>query len=347
MASTLELDLSDTDRTVHQAFEHMRRLIPDNPFIEIPAVSPGGPLQLTYSQAAVHVDELSALYRNAGYGARHHVALLLESRAEFYLHWLALNRIGATLVPIASDLVDQEMGLVLQHGEVDLLVCIPGRLEIARRAGAHIPGLQIAGLGPSGEAIPRAREPVATTEINCAAIVFTSGSTGRPKGCLLSNEYLLTFGRWYRDMGGRCALRPGLERFITPLPPNHVNALAFSSMGAITTGGCIIQLDRFRSDQWWNAVRQTGATVMHYLGVMPGMLLKLPPHPFDRQHDLRFGIGGRRPGHGPPPFRRALRSASSRGMGNDRNRRCRHHFDALWPSARRRRLYRSTVPQVF
>jgi acyl-coenzyme A synthetase/AMP-(fatty) acid ligase len=39
-------------------------------------------------------------------------------------------------------------------------------------------------------------------------------------------------------------------------------------------------------------VKESGATVMHYLGVMPGMLLKLPEDPVERQHSLRFGIGG-------------------------------------------------------
>ncbi len=125
-----------------------------------------------------------------------------------------------------------------------------------------------------------------------AAIVFTSGSTGRPKGCVLSNSYFLTFGRWYRDLGGRCTLRPGQERLITPLPLNHVNALAFSCMGMVLTGGCIIQLDRFRSETWWETVHGTHATVMHYLGVMPAMLLQLPANATDTGHALRFGFGG-------------------------------------------------------
>ena len=33
-------------------------------------------------------------------------------------------------------------------------------------------------------------------------------------------------------------VRPDVERFITPLPLNHMNALAFSSMAAILSGGC-------------------------------------------------------------------------------------------------------------
>lgn len=292
MNTPFQLDMSDNDTTVYQAFERVRSQVPNNSFVHIPAVPRSEPQNLTYEQAGVAVKEIIDWYRQAGFGPGHHVALLLESTVNFYLHWLALNQIGATLVPIGSDLVDEEVRQVLELGEVDLLVCLPSRLARAHGAAAGLPRLQVASLHFSLEPLSPAAEPVSHEDVASAAIVFTSGSTGRPKGCILSNEYFLTFGRWYRDLGGRCALQPGRERIITALPPNHVNALAFSSMGAIVTGGCIIQLDRFRSDQWWEIVRDSHATVMHYLGVMPGMLLKLPPHPRERDHELRFGIGG-------------------------------------------------------
>jgi acyl-CoA synthetase (AMP-forming)/AMP-acid ligase II len=290
MENRFQLDTSDTDTTVHQAFERQRRTIPDHPFIHAPTAA--GSQDLTYAEAGSEVDNIVEWYRDAGYGAGHHIALLLESRPEFYLHWLALNAIGATLVPIGSDLVREEIRQVLELGDVDLLVCLPSRLANAQSSTSGLPGLQIQPLGSSREPLPPAPAPPPRESANGAAIVFTSGSTGRPKGCILSNEYFLTFGRWYRDMGGRCELRPGRERFITPLPPNHVNALAFSSMGAMLTGGCIVQLERFRSESWWATVRKSRATVMHYLGVMPGMLLKLPHDPEERRHELRFGIGG-------------------------------------------------------
>lgn len=279
--------------SVHAAFERTRAHFAASPFLYLPASSPSGPLSLTYEQAGLQVEELAHMYRRAGYGRGHHIALLLESNAEFYLHWLALNAVGATLVPIAAELVDDEIALLLKHGEVDLVVCLPTRLAAVERASRQGSVAQIACVGTEQMRLPPSREPCSVGAAGgAAAIVFTSGSTGAPKGCLLSNAYFLAFGGWYRDLGGRCNLRPGCERIITPLPPNHVNALAFSSMGAVMTGGCIVQIDRFRPAQWWQLAQETGATVMHYLGVMPGMLLKLPEDPVERQHSLRFGIGG-------------------------------------------------------
>src|SRR5207342_2387829 len=86
-------------------------------------------------------------------------------------------------------------------------------------------------------------------------------------------------------------VRPDAERVITPLPLTHMNAMAFSTMVVLTAGGCLIQLDRFHPGNWWRSVRDSGATIVHYLGVMPAMLLAAAPSDADRQHAVRIGFG--------------------------------------------------------
>jgi acyl-CoA synthetase (AMP-forming)/AMP-acid ligase II len=130
------------------------------------------------------------------------------------------------------------------------------------------------------------------------ALLYTSGTTGRPKGCILPNEYFLWAGHWYAGLGALCEIRPGAERMITPLPLTHMNAMACSTMCMLLTGGCLVVVDRFHPRSWWDSVRESRATVMHYLGVMPAMLLAAPPSPSDREHALRFGFGaGVQPRH--------------------------------------------------
>ena len=107
---------------------------------------------------------------------------------------------------------------------------------------------------------------------------------------MLSNDYFLRCGRWYTGIGGLCALRPGEDRLITPLPMTHVNAMAYSTLAMVMTGGCIIPLDRFHPRSWWQTVRDSRATIMHSLGVMPTMLLGLDASPDDRAHHVRFGF---------------------------------------------------------
>ena len=78
---------------------------------------------------------------------------------------------------------------------------------------------------------------------------------------------------------------------LTPLPMMHMNAMAYSTLCMILAGGCLVLLDRFHPRTWWPSVRQSRATIVHYLGVMPAILLADAPTPEDRRHSVRFGFG--------------------------------------------------------
>ena len=160
MSGHFDLPHSDTETTVHEAFERMRRLIPTNPFLHIPAGGASDVLELTYEQARSAVDAIIGAYRQAGFGRHHHVALVLESRADFYLHWLALNQIGATLVPIGSDLVDRgdEPCPATRRSRPQSFASRAAALRPSARAH-RIAGLQIACPGLNDPALPRAHAP--------------------------------------------------------------------------------------------------------------------------------------------------------------------------------------------
>src|SRR5690606_421662 len=81
------------------------------------------------------------------------------------------------------------------------------------------------------------------------------------------------------------------ERLITPLPLNHVNAMAFSTMVVVVAGGCLVQLDRFHPGTWLQSAREGRATIAHYLGGLPAMLLAAPASPSDRDPGIRWGFG--------------------------------------------------------
>ena len=121
--------------------------------------------------------------------------------------------------------------------------------------------------------------------------MYTSGTTGRPKGCILSNEYFLWNGDWYAQLGGPCELNPGHDVLVTPLPMYHMNAMASSTMGMLMSGSCIVPLDRFHPSTWWQSVRESNATIVHYLGVMPAILMSQEPSELDKVHQVRFGFG--------------------------------------------------------
>src|SRR5437879_9534798 len=245
--------------TVFSAFEQTARAHGARPFLQVLPEK----LELSYAAALDRVTHIAARYRARGNGAGHRIALRLGNRPDFLPHLLALNSIGAAVVPINPDYRAAELEYVLGHCEASLVL-----------TGEMLDG-----------DFPVAPKPGHASE---CALLYTSGTTGKPKGCLLSDFYFLNLGRRYVAEGGLCALREGEERLITPLPLFHMNALAVSTTAMILTAGCIVQLDRFHPKTWWRDVAESGATLRHYLGVMPAVPLKVASGPHDRLPAVRF-----------------------------------------------------------
>jgi acyl-CoA synthetase (AMP-forming)/AMP-acid ligase II len=247
--------------TVFSAFEQTARAHPRKPFLLVLPEK----VQLTYGAALEEVVRIAGRYRAKGYRAGHRVALQLQNCPQFLPHFLALNSLGAAVVPLNPDYRPAELEYVLGHSGACALLTAQTLDEPP---------------APGGGA--RATE---------CALLYTSGTTGKPKGCLLGDFYFLNAGRRYVEEGGLCALRHGEERLITPLPLFHMNALAVSTVAMILTAGCVVQLDRFHPKSWWRDVAESGATIVHYLGVMPAILLALEKSPLDAAHRVRFGYG--------------------------------------------------------
>lgn len=289
--------LSDFD-SVYAAFAAAARRWPNRPVLNvleetarIYGIAPG---EIPYRDALAEVDMIADILADAGYGPRMRVAVLLENRPSFFFLWLALNRLGASVVPINPDLRAAELEYMIGHAEPALIVTIPSRAEDLHRA-AQAAGIDLAviALGETPPA-PRKGAEVADAAEGAAreaAVLYTSGTTGQPKGCVLSNAYFFESGDWYAGLGGIAKLTEDGERMITPLPIFHMNAMACSFTVMIALGGCLTALDRFHPRSWWDDVRAARATCLHYLGVMPSMLMGAPASETDRAHSVRFGFG--------------------------------------------------------
>jgi hypothetical protein len=151
---------------------------------------------------AGEVERLRAAYAQAGYGHGHRVGLLLENRPAFFTHWLALNALGVSIVPIDAELRTAELIYLISHSEIALAVVLPAREGMLRDAASQT-NVQLETIRPEAAGkIPSARSPARLgrepigRNTECA-LLYTSGTTGRPKGCRLHNGYFLRAGEWY------------------------------------------------------------------------------------------------------------------------------------------------------
>ena len=291
--------LIDDHSTIADGFARAAQAYPQNDFLAVPAnpqraYHPHG-LALSYADAAREVRQLAEVYAKAGYGVGHRVALLLENRPEHLLHKLAMNGLGVCCVPLNPDHRAREMTYVIDHAQVDAVVAVDA-LEPLLRAALALSRNRPAVVRCDGFAarLSRAARPAASTEPAAdtpASVLYTSGTTGSPKGCVLSHRYELAAGAWYATQGGLVGFEEGRDRLYNPLPLFHVNASVMSFCGVMLTGNCQVQTDRFQTARFWSEVRDTRATVLHYLGVIVPMLLSQPPSDEDREHRVRFAVG--------------------------------------------------------
>ena len=293
--------MNDNDRysSLYDAFQQCAERFGDNLFLRAPTANTADRMaqgiSYTYAETHARVDELIPNYAARGLGKGERVALVFDSRLEVYLHLLALNALGVSIVPLHSLGTDEDLRYMILHSNSRLTVCADqhrARLDTLLADLDDRDKCDVIGESDLKGSVdpPAAVQTDLATE---AAIVYTSGTTGKPKGCMLSNEYFLSLGIWYNDLGGLCSMDAS-DRLLTPLPPNHMNALCTSFTAMMLCGGCVIQLDRFHPGSWWQTVREEKATIIHSLGVMIAILLTLPEDEaddFSQQIKFCFGPG--------------------------------------------------------
>lgn len=286
--------------SVYEQFAAAVRQSPDLPFLCYPGSANAGEAsegcEYLYGQSLAIVDDLAERYLAAGYQRGHRVALVLGNRAEHFWHLLALNRIGASAVLINPGYLADELAYTIGFADCALAVGHAGNVlalsEVTSRFASPIAVFDVS--DPSG-AIPRPHRSPATAQAGGfaaeAMIIYTSGTTGNPKGCIISNEACLQSGQFYAGAGGVMRMEPGQERFYAPFPSFHMSISVFTLNAVTQLRNCLITRDAFHVSAWWADVVSTRATIVHYLGIVPPILLRTPPTELEKQHRVKFGQG--------------------------------------------------------
>lgn len=285
--------------TVFDALKQAAARFPDHAFLCIPPRAdrpylPEGH-EITFGKMLRDVEALAERYRSVGWGSGHRIALALDNHPGHILHFLALNALGVSQVPVNPYYLSHELDYLLDHSEVDMAVALPWNSEKLSEVRQDLPQ---AGWDdssnptnftpPSAPGAANGSAPSLNSEI---ALIYTSGTTARPKGAVIDNAYAFAVGQCYAGHGGALELREGVERIYLPLPFFHVNAGVNTVTTALLTGICLIVPDRFHASTWWDDLAQTRATAFHYLGIIPPVLMAAPKSESDIKSELRFGLG--------------------------------------------------------
>lgn len=292
----MDLDLRDS---LYDRFRASAQAFGKKPFLAVPgrlAEAWEVPRELGYGEVLARADALKAQYADQGVGEGERVALAFESRPEFVCHYLALNALGACVVPLNTDLTVAELSYQLGHSGCGAVVGLPAlRALLASAIEATGRSIPLSTSGPEG--LRRLQRPAGSgTAVHAnpldrrAAILYTSGTTGRPKGCVLTNTYLQVAADYARQLPPHLAFQVGADRQMNPLPLYHMNAI--NTLGvAIVTGSCYVMPGRFSATHWWSDIADTRTTRFKYLGIMIPALLGQPETERDRHSGVRVAFG--------------------------------------------------------
>lgn len=251
----------------------------------------GGPVW-TYAEVLDRVQARAGALRAEGVRQGDPVLTFLGNGPDLLITWFAINYLGAVYVPLNTALIGASLAHILGDAGARVMV---GRPDLVARLSDVDTGSVTCVLLVEGDAVPQvpgldirplhdpAPQPLETERPiepwDTQAIMYTSGTTGRAKGVLSSYTQLYTMGPDAFDCVGP------EDRCMICGPIFHCGSTLYV-YAMLARGLSIGMMAEFKTDRFWDAVRDTGSTYALLLGVMAAFLLKAPQTPRDKDHPL-------------------------------------------------------------
>ncbi|WP_027409009.1 fatty acid--CoA ligase family protein [Anoxybacillus tepidamans] len=265
--------------------------------------------RVTYGELDAAVTKFASGLCHMGIGKGDHVALLLGNSPYFVIGLYGALRAGATVIPINPIYTPDEIGYILNNGDVKAVIGFDLLVPLFIKMEAHLPKIEhiIVCETPQGKAqgislaSPKMKsftemlasgdvhfEAPALREDDTAVILYTSGTTGKPKGAMLTHKNLYSNAQ---DIANYLKINDS-DRVIATLPMFHVFCLTVALNAPLMNGGTVLIIPKFSPAKIFEIAREEKATI--FAGV-PTMYNFLYQHEEGKAEDfatLRLCISG-------------------------------------------------------
>jgi acyl-CoA synthetase (AMP-forming)/AMP-acid ligase II len=257
-----------------------------------------GDRRLSYLEAERDSAILARGLLATGVGKGTRVGIWMPNGPDWVVAWLAAARIGALVVPINTFFRAREMRFVLQHSDIDTLLCWSefakqDRLAILEEAAPELVGCESEPLflttvpylravrvwgpvsrrwasdGPgtlvsASKSKPGASEVLlqaaeqAVSPADAMVVIYSSGSTADPKGAVHTHGAVI---RHARTLNGYRDLR-GDDRIYSPMPFFWVGGLVFTLVSALHAGATLICEETFEAGRTLELLERERVTLV-------------------------------------------------------------------------------------
>ncbi|WP_170984304.1 AMP-binding protein [Rhodoligotrophos defluvii] len=304
-------------RPIWQLIEHQSALRGNAVFLRFAG------RELTYGSLAERVRTAAAALRARGLEPHQRVLVMMPNHPEHVVVYLALAWIGCVIIEVSIHLKRSGIQLQIEDAKPHAIIVDQAFLTETQSAlamaGVRLPVLvrdAEPGLRSHDSALDitngrgRPEHPEERSLDAVHAISYTSGTTGRPKGVVMTERF---FQVGAKNAGILADVRPSDILFLWE-PFYHV-AGWMSVLISLQHGVPIAMVERFSATQCWQQIRESGATLFHYLGGAMNLLLKQPPRPDDADNPVRIAWGAAAPAGSWRAFERRFGVTVREGYG--------------------------------
>lgn len=212
------------------------------------------------------------LYHKLGVRRGSHVAVMMYNSVEFCVAFLALNRLGAVMIPLPSKYRAGEVRSLMEKSEVEFVIC-DEKFRDYMEGGLPVCVVPDGQKGYALEALESGR-PLDAPEASGAAcdlalLVFTSGTTSRSKGVMIRNYQIMhAIVSYERTLGIGEA-----DRAIIPIPIYLITGLIAVFGLMMHVGGTVYLNQFFDAERVLADIRKYEITFFHASPTVFSLLL--------------------------------------------------------------------------
>lgn len=264
----------------------------------------------TYAELDAAITKFASGLEKLGVKKGDHIALLLGNSPHFVISLYGALRLGVTVIPVNPIYTADEIGYILNNGDVKVVVALDMAIPLAEKMHTLLPMVENyvyceTGSGQieleSLSVYPKLKSftsVVASGDLSfqgpdlqdedVAIILYTSGTTGKPKGAMLTHKNLYSNAQDVADY-----LKMNHEdRVITALPMFHVFCLTVSLNAPLLSGATLLIVPRFSPKEIFHIAKEYAATVFAGVPTMYNFLFQYPEGNPEDLKTLRLCISG-------------------------------------------------------
>ncbi|WP_223592918.1 fatty acid--CoA ligase family protein [Neobacillus bataviensis] len=267
----------------------------------------------TYAELDGAITKFASGLEKLGVKQGDHIALLLGNSPHFVISLYGALRLGATVIPVNPIYTAEEIGYILNNGDVKAVVALDLAIPLAEKVHTLLPKVEhfvfcetnpngmvqsemenlsvFSKMKPFTDVVALGDLSFKGPELNdddTAIILYTSGTTGKPKGAMLTHKNLYSNAK---DVGEYLKMNNN-DRVITTLPMFHVFCLTVALNAPLLNGATLLIAPRFSPKEIFSLAKEYQATVFAGVPTMYNFLYQFPEGSPEDLKTLRLCISG-------------------------------------------------------